>query len=278
LTSSTSDRAIARGLGGQQRGDEVVARRRAPALEEVREIGVQLVDRRLDARAVSDQERPVELALDRVGPLVQPRGVVRRRAEHRRDRQRRVWLGDRADELAAPGVAHARPEVVEEAAHDRAVAIRGARGEGRVDEVAQPPVVVAVDVQDVAAHLLGQRTVRHAEELRELEAGERRGAAAQEELAGLAVEDEHRELVARQPAPAAQVEHGLVEAPAAQVGREVVEVGEVELGDGWHQRGGGRRSRCGGCRSGRLRASHPASPRERPRTSFGSSRGSRGRS
>jgi hypothetical protein len=26
-----------------------------------------------------------------------------------------------------------------------------------------------------------------------------------------------------------------VEAPAAQVGGEVVEVGEVELGDGWHQ-------------------------------------------
>src|SRR3712207_8715541 len=42
--------------------------------------------------------RSVELALDPVRPVVQARRVLERRAHHRRDRQRRVRLGERAHE------------------------------------------------------------------------------------------------------------------------------------------------------------------------------------
>ena len=144
----------------------------------------------LDRVALVHQAGPVELALDQVRPLVQLRRVVERSAHHGRDRERRVGLGERVDELAAAGVGERLPEPREELAHRRAPAVGGARREGRVDEVAQAPVVVAVDVEDVAPHLLEQRALGHLEHLGDLHPGEGRRARAQEERGGLAVEHE----------------------------------------------------------------------------------------
>ena len=59
-------------------------------------------------------------------------------------------------------------------AHRRPVALDRARGQRRVHEVAQAAVVVAVDVEDVAGDLLVQRPVGDAEDLGDLQPGERR--------------------------------------------------------------------------------------------------------
>jgi hypothetical protein len=113
-------------------------------------------------------------------------------------------------------------------------AVGGARRERRVDEVAQAAVVVAVDAEDVAAQLLGQRPGLDAEELGQLEPGEGRRAAAQEDLGRLAIEDHRPDRRRRQPALGAQLGHARVEGGAAQGGVGVVEDGQLELGEQRH--------------------------------------------
>ena len=203
-------------LGGEQGRHEVVARVAAPGREHALAPLVELAHRLLDPRAVVHQARRVELALDPVRPVVQPRRVLERSAHHRRDRQRRVRLGEVVHELAAAGVGHALPELLEEAAHRRPPAVGRARREGRVHQVAQAAVIVAVHVEDVAAHLLVERTVLHAEQLGDLHPREGRALRAQEEGRGLAVEHEVAELRLRQPGALGQVVHRRVEALAAQ--------------------------------------------------------------
>ena len=178
----------------------------------------------LDRVALVHQAGRVELTLDQVRPLVQLGRVVERRAHHGRDRERGVGLGQLADELAAAPPLERRPEALEELAHRRPPAVGGARGEGRVHEVAQPPVRLAVDVKDVAPHLLEQRALRHLEHLRDPHAGKGRALGAQEEGRGLAVEHDEADRRARDPAPLAQLAHGLVEALALEVRAEVVEL------------------------------------------------------
>ena len=150
-------------------------------------------------------------------------------------------------------------------------AVGGARREGRVDEVAQAPVVVAVDAEDVAAQLLGQRAGLDAEQLGQLAPGEGRRAAAQEDLARLAVEH-HRPDAAWPPASpgrAARPSAGGRRAAQRRVG--VVEDRQVELGQQRHGGGtyrvglvrrGGRRAYGGhGARRPRAPARQPPVPR-----------------
>ena len=162
--------AVAVGLGGQQRRDEVLAGVVAAGGEQRVGVVVELDHGLLDELALGHERLGVELLLDPVGPVVQPRRVGQRGAHHRRDDQRRVGLGEGLDELAAPVGAHGLPELLEVGAHGRAPAVGGARREGRVDEVAQAPVVVAVDAEDVAAQLLGQRAGLDPEQLGQLAA------------------------------------------------------------------------------------------------------------
>ena len=101
--------AVALLLGGEQGRHQVVARIAAAGREHALAPLVELAHGLLDPRAVVHQARRVELALDPVGPLVQPRRVLQRSAHHGRDRQRRVGLGEVGHELAAAGVGHALP-------------------------------------------------------------------------------------------------------------------------------------------------------------------------
>jgi hypothetical protein len=85
---------------------------------------VELDDGLLDQRALGHQRLGVELLLDPVGPVVQPRGVAQGRAHDRRDDERRVRLGEGLDELAAPVGAHGVPQLLEVGAHGRAASGR----------------------------------------------------------------------------------------------------------------------------------------------------------
>jgi hypothetical protein len=224
-------------LGGQQRGDEVIAGIAAARGQQLVGVGVELDHGLLDELALGHQRLGVELLLDPVGPVVQARRVGQRRAHDRGDDQRRVGLGERLDELAATPVRDRIPELLQVCAHGRAPAIGRARGEGGIDEVAQAPVVVAVDAEDVAPQLLGQRPGLDAEDLGELAAGERGLLAAQEMLGGLAIEDDRAQRRGRQPAALGELGHPRMEGRAAQRRIGVVEDREVELGQRGHGEG-----------------------------------------
>ena len=83
---------------------------------------------------------------------------------------------------------------------------------------------VAVDVEDVAAHLLEERPLLHAEHLGDPEAGERGALRAQEECGGVAVEHEVPERRAGEPGLGAQRVDRLVEALAREIWRQIVEL------------------------------------------------------
>jgi hypothetical protein len=165
---------------------------------------------------------------------VEARGVLERGAHHGRDRERRVGLCEVGHDLAAAVALDGSPELLEELAHGGAPAVGRPGRERRVHEVAQPAVRGPVDVEDVAAHLLVERPVLHAEQLGDLHAGEDGALGAQEERRGLAVEHEVAELRARDPGARGEVGHRRVEAIAPQRGVEVVELGKRELGDRRH--------------------------------------------
>ena len=209
-------------FGGDQQRDQVLAGLLAARAHEAPGVLVELRHRLFDRRFLLGHRDRVELALDPVRPVVQPRGVLQRRAHHVRNRLRGVGLGDVAHELAGelsrvfplqpwwadhaglrghPGAPRPHPleDPLQQLAHHRAVALDRARGERGVDEAAQAGVVGAVDVEDVAAHLLVQRPLAHVEDLRDRHSGEDRRARAQEELDRLTVE--HRVAVRprRQP-------------------------------------------------------------------------------
>ena len=187
------------------------------------EVGVELLAGALDLLAVLGERRPVELELDPPRPVGEPLGVGDRRADHGRDRHRRVRLGQRADRVA---LARRRDPANSPAMNSRitrAPAVGGARGERRVDQVAQPAVVVAVDVEDVARDLLAERPLLHLEHLGERLAREGRLLRAQEELARLALEHHGAEAGAGEPALGGQLLHPAVELGPAQVGVELVE-------------------------------------------------------
>jgi hypothetical protein len=88
---------------------------------------------------------------------------------------------------------------------------------------------VAVDVENVAPHLLEQRPLLHAEHLGDAETRERRALRSEEERAGLAVEHEPPEVRPREPGLLAQPVDRLVKALAGEIGREIVQ---------FHSRGG----------------------------------------
>ncbi len=89
-------------LGGDEVGDQILARCRAPRLDQRVLVLVELRDRLLDQFALADQAGRVELALDPVRPVMQPRRVRKRRAHHLGDHQRWVRLGEVLDELTTP--------------------------------------------------------------------------------------------------------------------------------------------------------------------------------
>jgi len=71
-------------------------------------------------------------------------------------------------------------------------------------------VPVALLVEDVGVDLLPQRAAGDPEQVGDLPAGERRRPRAEEELAGLAVEDDERQRRAGQPALLAKLGEPLV--------------------------------------------------------------------
>jgi hypothetical protein len=219
--------AVAVALLADERGDQVVTRRVAPGGQQRVQVGVQLGTRLLDLVAVLEERRAVELALDPVRPVRQPRCVLARGAHDRRDRQRRVGLADRLDEVLRARLR----ELLDEAAHDPAPAIGRARRERRIDQVAQAPVVVAAEVEDVAVDLVLQWAGADVEQLGDLPARKRRLPGAQEEARGLALEHDGGERGAREPGPLAQLGQHRVVALAPQVRVEVVELRQVELAD-----------------------------------------------
>jgi hypothetical protein len=95
-------------------------------------------------------------------------------------------------------------------------------------------VIVAVDVEDVAAHLLEQRALGHLEHLRDLHPREGGRPRTQEERRGLAVEHEVPDRRACEPAGAAELVHGAVEALAAQADVEEVQLRQLQLDDARH--------------------------------------------
>ncbi len=123
-------------LGRDQLRDQVVAGRAAAQLQQLAGVGVELLDGPLDPRPLAHQHRRVELALDPVRPLVQARRVGERRAHHGRDRQRRVRLRERLDEVErlAPPPAARRAAARGSSRIARPPALDRARREGRVDE------------------------------------------------------------------------------------------------------------------------------------------------
>jgi hypothetical protein len=180
-------------FGLQEGADQVGARGRLAALEQLRHVLACLEGGPLDVRDLGGQRLDVELALHHVGPVVQPGGVLDGGAEDGGDRARRVGLGDGGDELGAGGTAEAGPQLCQEVAHDGTPAVRGPGGEGVPDQRAQAAVLVAGEVQDVGVDVLIQRALSDTEELGDLPAGERRLPGPQEEVAGLLVEHDERE-------------------------------------------------------------------------------------
>ena len=100
LTHSAWDSRSPPVLRGQQGGEQVVARLRPPPPQQRLDVGVDLGDRALHLGHLAAERADVELPLHQAGPLVQPRRVAVRGAEHRGDGERRVGLGDRGDEVA----------------------------------------------------------------------------------------------------------------------------------------------------------------------------------
>ena len=227
---------LALGLGRDQVGDQVDARVLAPRRDQRVGPDVELRDRLLDQPALGGQAPGVELALDPVGPVVQARRVGQRRAHHVGDHQRRVGLGELLDELAVPVLRQAVDQLAEESPHRRAVAIDGARGQRRVDEVAQPTVVGATDVDDVLDHLLVQRPVGDPEQLGDRQAGEDRVLGPQEVLARGSIEHHEAERARRQP-PVVSLHRGhrVAVALAAQRRVGVIEHRKLELGRQRHR-------------------------------------------
>ena len=226
--------AVTVGLGGQKGRDEVLAGLLTAGGQQRVGVVVELDDRLLDQRALGHERLGIELLLDPVGPVVKARRVGQWRAHHGRDDERGVGLGEGLDELAVPVGADGVPELLEIGPHERPPAVGGTWREGRVDEVAQAPVVVAVDAEDVAAQLLGQRAGLDVEELGELQPGEGRRAAAQEDLGRLTVEHHGPDRRRRQPALGAQLGHAWVKGGAAQGRVGVVENRQLEVGQQRH--------------------------------------------
>ena len=115
--------ALAGLLGGDQVRDQILAGTAPAGRDQLVLVLVELGDRLLDQLALGHQAGGVELALDPVRPVVQARRVVERRAHHLGDHQRRVRLGERLDELAAAVGGQLAEQLLEEAAHRRAVAV-----------------------------------------------------------------------------------------------------------------------------------------------------------
>src|SRR5207302_11231809 len=102
--------------------------------------------------------------------------------------------------------------------------------EGGVDEVAQPAMVAAVDVDDVADYLLVQRSLGDSEQLRDRQAREDRVLGAQKELAGFAIE--HRVAVrvcGKPPVACGKLRHRRAIALTAETRLGVVELRQLEL-------------------------------------------------
>ena len=86
----------------QQLADQVAGRGGPPGLEQRGDVVLDLGDRPLDVPPAGLERPDVELPLHPAGPGVQSLGVLVRRPEHRRDRQRRVGPCHRGDEVASP--------------------------------------------------------------------------------------------------------------------------------------------------------------------------------
>ena len=203
FSSSTSDEPVALLLGGDERRDEVVGRRVAPAGDQRPDPGVELGDLAVDRRqllGVGERDR-VELALDPHRPVVQPR---RRRASGAPITAAIVrdgyGLASAATKSHAARGARRRPQVVEDLAHRPAGSARTARGLSagltRPRRRAWSSPLMLMMLRD---DLLVQRAVGDAEELREQHAREDRRPRAQELLARRAVEHDRRRA-ARGPA------------------------------------------------------------------------------
>ena len=219
-------------LGGEQRRQQVIAGLRGAAGQQRLDVVVDLSRRLLQLRHLRPERLDVELPLNKAGPVLQLRGVGLRCAEHGCDGQRGVRLGDRGDELAAAAVVERTPQATEERAHRRPPAIGGPRRERAADQGAQPPVVLALLIEDVRVDLLAQPPARHAEQVGDLAARKRRRPRSQEELGRLAVEHDVGQRRRGKPAVltgAGQARELLVVGIARQIAASEVDAWQVKL-------------------------------------------------
>jgi hypothetical protein len=108
--------------------------------------------------------------------------------------------------------------------------VRRPRREERVEQVPQPPVVLAVDVQDVPVDLLAQRSGVDAEQFGDLLARERGRPVAEEELAGFSVEGEIAQRRSGQPRGVREGGHVGDEPVATQLGVVGIDERQIEVG------------------------------------------------
>jgi len=156
----------------QQRADQVIRGFAAPPLQQRGHVPGQLDDGSFDLAGLVLQRPDVELPLHPVGPLVQLRRVLRRRAEDRGDGQRGVWLGHSRDEFARASRRDIVPQPPQEFPHRWPPAAGGARREGLPYQRPEPAVLLAALIQDVGVDVLPQRTSGYAEEVGQLPARE----------------------------------------------------------------------------------------------------------
>jgi hypothetical protein len=160
--------------GREQVADQVVSRRGAPVLQQRGHVVLDLDHGPLDIVPVGAQGPDVELPLHPAGPLLQSLGVLVRRAEDGRDGQRGERPGDCGDEVTAAVRRRLGPQVLEEAPHHRAPAVRPPGRERRAYQGPQPPVLLTGEVQDVGVDVIREWPAGDTEELRDLPAGKRR--------------------------------------------------------------------------------------------------------
>ena len=216
-------------LGGDQRGDEVVAGVVAAALEQLARPLVELGDGALDPLALVHQARPVELPLDPVRPLVQPRRVLQRRAHDRGDRQRRVGLGEsprRTRSGRRPPTASQSSSRKPRIAGRQRSAARGVKA--GLTRLRRRRWSSPLMWRMLRAHLLVERALVDAEHLGDLHAREGHALAAQEERRRPRGRARSSRARPREPVSCGEVAHRRVEALAAQLGVEV-ELGNASV-------------------------------------------------
>ena len=166
----------------------------------------------------------------------EPLGVLERRAHDRRDHPRGVRLGERRDRVAAAVGGHGLVQLGDLLAHRRAQRVGGGRRERGLDELAQPAVVLAVEVEEVPLQPLVQRALGHALHLEDRAARERRLLVRRKNAVASWSSTNQPNGSARAIHVCSRRSRSVSCEPRARERRvHVVERGDVEVGDRGHE-------------------------------------------